>query len=207
MKTRDEQADAPQVRARPALVSPARSMSGSPSIAVMQRELGRQLAALRRQARLTQQQLAARAGFSRSTVSVAEIGRQAHAREFWAACDKAGPGHEQGAHGRLHSDRGSPQHAAARRRPGRTGGPGSTGAGSVSGSLAARSHRDHGHRSPGLPPLRPGRHRPYHSYSLTCRTGSTTSRSLSVFGFLTAARWLITLVTVRGPWAPGMSHA
>ena len=89
MKSRDEQADAPQVRARHALASPARCMSGSQSTAVMQRELGRQLAALRRQARLTQQQLAARAGFSRSTVSVAEIGRQAHAREFWAACDKA----------------------------------------------------------------------------------------------------------------------
>src|ERR1035441_5617168 len=64
-------------------------MSDSESIAAMQRELGRQLAALRREAGLTQEGLAALAGFSRSTVSVAEIGRQAHAREFWAACDKA----------------------------------------------------------------------------------------------------------------------
>ncbi|HUZ24316.1 MAG TPA: helix-turn-helix transcriptional regulator, partial [Streptosporangiaceae bacterium] len=61
----------------------------SENIAAMQRELGRQLAALRRGAGLTQEGLAALAGFSRSTVSVAEIGRQAHAREFWEACDKA----------------------------------------------------------------------------------------------------------------------
>jgi transcriptional regulator with XRE-family HTH domain len=59
------------------------------SIASMQRELGRQLAALRRRAGLTQEALAALAGFSRSTVSVAEIGRQAHAREFWQSCDEA----------------------------------------------------------------------------------------------------------------------
>src|ERR1035441_404670 len=64
-------------------------MSDSESIAAMQRELGRQLAALRREAGLTQENLGALAGFSRSTVSVAEIGRQSHAREFWAACDKA----------------------------------------------------------------------------------------------------------------------
>jgi transcriptional regulator with XRE-family HTH domain len=64
-------------------------MNDSESIAAMQRELGRQLAALRRRAGLTQEGLAALAGFSRSTVSVAELGRQAHAREFWEACDKA----------------------------------------------------------------------------------------------------------------------
>jgi transcriptional regulator with XRE-family HTH domain len=64
-------------------------MSDSENIAAMQRELGRQLAALRREAGLTQQGLAALTGFSRSTVSVAEIGRPAHAREFWEACDTA----------------------------------------------------------------------------------------------------------------------
>jgi len=53
----------------------------------MGRELGRQLAALRRQAGLTQRDLAALAGFSRTTVSMAEIGRDCH-REFWEACDK-----------------------------------------------------------------------------------------------------------------------
>jgi transcriptional regulator with XRE-family HTH domain len=61
----------------------------SDAVAVMLRELGRQLAALRREAGLTQEDLAARAGFSRSAVLVAEIGRQFPAREFWAACDKA----------------------------------------------------------------------------------------------------------------------
>lgn len=64
-------------------------MSEPDNVAAMQRELGRQLAALRREAGLTQQNLAALAGFSRSTVSVAEIGRQSQAREFWQACDKA----------------------------------------------------------------------------------------------------------------------
>jgi transcriptional regulator with XRE-family HTH domain len=64
-------------------------MSDSGNIAAMQRELGRQLAALRREAGLTQHGLAALAGFSRTTVSLAEIGRQSQAREFWMACDKA----------------------------------------------------------------------------------------------------------------------
>jgi transcriptional regulator with XRE-family HTH domain len=63
-------------------------MSDPGSIAAMQRELGRQLAALRRAAGLTQHGLAAMAGFSRSTVSLAEIGRQSQARDFWQACDK-----------------------------------------------------------------------------------------------------------------------
>lgn len=64
-------------------------MSDSDTIAAMQRELGRQMAALRREAGLTQHGLAALAGFARSTVSLAEIGRQCQAREFWQACDKA----------------------------------------------------------------------------------------------------------------------
>jgi transcriptional regulator with XRE-family HTH domain len=60
----------------------------SQNIAAIQKELGRQLAALRREAGLTQYSLAALVGFSRSTVSLAEIGRQCQAREFWQACDK-----------------------------------------------------------------------------------------------------------------------
>lgn len=64
-------------------------MSGSHTTVNMLRALGRQLAALRREAGLTQEEFAQLTGFSRSTVSVAEIGRQAHAREFWDACDKA----------------------------------------------------------------------------------------------------------------------
>ena len=57
--------------------------------AVMRRELGRQVAALRRAAGLTQHQLAELTRFSRATVSLAEIGRESHARQFWEACDKA----------------------------------------------------------------------------------------------------------------------
>lgn len=64
-------------------------MGESDNINLMYRELGRQMAALRREAGLTQQGLAALAGFSRSAVSLAEIGRQSQAREFWEACDKA----------------------------------------------------------------------------------------------------------------------
>jgi transcriptional regulator with XRE-family HTH domain len=62
-------------------------MSDSGNVAAMGQELGRQLAALRRRAGLTQLGLAALAGFSRTTVSMAEIGRASH-REFWEACDK-----------------------------------------------------------------------------------------------------------------------
>jgi transcriptional regulator with XRE-family HTH domain len=62
-------------------------MSDSDSVAVMLRELGRQLAALRREAGLTQHDLAVRVGYSRTTLSMAEIGRQSQAREFWVACD------------------------------------------------------------------------------------------------------------------------
>lgn len=64
-------------------------MRHSDTVPALLRELGQQLAALRREAGLTQENLAALTRFSRSTVSVAEIGRQPHAREFWATCDKA----------------------------------------------------------------------------------------------------------------------
>jgi transcriptional regulator with XRE-family HTH domain len=64
-------------------------VSDSGSITAMGRELGRQLAALRRQAGLTQHGLPALAGFSRTTVSMAEIGHGYQARQFWEACDKA----------------------------------------------------------------------------------------------------------------------
>lgn len=64
-------------------------MGDSDTFTVMQRDLGRQLAALRRGAGLTQHGLAAVVGFARSTVSLAEIGRQSQAREFWVACDRA----------------------------------------------------------------------------------------------------------------------
>lgn len=60
-------------------------------IDVMQRELGRQLAALRRAAGLTQHELAALIRFARSTLSTAEAatGGQRQGPEFWQACDRA----------------------------------------------------------------------------------------------------------------------
>lgn len=64
-------------------------MRQSDTVLVLLRELGQQLAALRREAGLTQEDLGALTTFSRSTVSVAEIGHQPQSRPFWAACDKA----------------------------------------------------------------------------------------------------------------------
>jgi DNA-binding XRE family transcriptional regulator len=82
---------------RPALPQTRRAASSpdaGPSIPsggleAMWRDLGRQLAALRREARLTQQALAAQIRFSRTTVSMAETGRYIQGPEFWQACDKA----------------------------------------------------------------------------------------------------------------------
>src|ERR1022692_305759 len=51
--------------------------------------LGRQLAASRRAAGLTQEQLAPVSGPSRSTVATAETGRQRAPRVFWELCDDA----------------------------------------------------------------------------------------------------------------------
>lgn len=51
-------------------------------------ELGRRLAGARKAAGLTQQQLAGATGYSRSTVSNAEIGHPDIALEFWARCDR-----------------------------------------------------------------------------------------------------------------------
>jgi transcriptional regulator with XRE-family HTH domain len=65
------------------------SAGESQNITAIHKELGRQLAALRHEAGLTQHGLAQLAGFSRSAVSLAEIGRPCQAREFWQACDKA----------------------------------------------------------------------------------------------------------------------
>lgn len=50
--------------------------------------LGRQFAACRKAARLSQDQLAALADYSRSTVANVETGRQRVRPEFWAKCDE-----------------------------------------------------------------------------------------------------------------------
>ena len=59
------------------------SGAGSP-----REQLGRRLAGARKAAGLTQQQLAGVMGYSRSTVSNAEIGHPDIALEFWARCDR-----------------------------------------------------------------------------------------------------------------------
>jgi DNA-binding XRE family transcriptional regulator len=54
----------------------------------MRRALGRQLAAMRNRAGLSQWELAPLTGYSRSTLSDAELGRHRLRREFWLRCDE-----------------------------------------------------------------------------------------------------------------------
>jgi transcriptional regulator with XRE-family HTH domain len=58
------------------------------SVLQMRRALGRQLAALRNRAGLSQWDLAPLTGYSRSTLSDAELGRHRLRREFWLRCDQ-----------------------------------------------------------------------------------------------------------------------
>ena len=58
------------------------------SLLQMRRILGRQLAALRNRAGLSQWDLAPLTGYSRSTLSDAELGRHRLRREFWLRCDE-----------------------------------------------------------------------------------------------------------------------
>jgi DNA-binding XRE family transcriptional regulator len=91
-------------------------VNGPDTVAILLTDLGRQLAALRREAGLTQHGLATRVQFSRTTVSLAEIGYQANAREFWVACDQAlGTGGVLAAgHDEITAVREAQQRAAAR---------------------------------------------------------------------------------------------
>lgn len=52
------------------------------------KDLGRQLAAWRRAAGLTQTQLAARVGYSRSAIGNVETGREQTPRSFWESCER-----------------------------------------------------------------------------------------------------------------------
>jgi transcriptional regulator with XRE-family HTH domain len=58
------------------------------SLLQMRRALGRQLAAQRNRAGLSQWDLAPLTGYSRSTLSDAELGRHRLRREFWQRCDE-----------------------------------------------------------------------------------------------------------------------
>lgn len=64
-------------------------MADSENVTMMLRDLGRQLAALRRYQGLTQQQLSDLIDFSRPAVSLAEIGRTSLTSDFWQVCDEA----------------------------------------------------------------------------------------------------------------------
>jgi transcriptional regulator with XRE-family HTH domain len=58
------------------------------SVLQMRRALGRQLAALRNRAGLSQWDLAPLTGYSRSALSDAELGRHRLRRVFWVRCDE-----------------------------------------------------------------------------------------------------------------------
>jgi Helix-turn-helix domain len=64
-----------------------RDETGAQSLLQMRRALGRQLAAMRNRAGLSQWDLAPLTGYSRSTLSDAELGRHRLRREFWLRCD------------------------------------------------------------------------------------------------------------------------
>ena len=67
----------------------ARDEVGEQSLLQMRRALGRQLAAMRNRAGLSQWDQAPLTGYSRSTLSDAELGRHRLRREFWQRCDDA----------------------------------------------------------------------------------------------------------------------
>jgi hypothetical protein len=76
-------AQAPQAAPQPQ----AQDEAGAESLLQMRRALGRQLAAMRNRAGLSQWDLAPLTGYSRSTLSDAELGRHRLRREFWLRCD------------------------------------------------------------------------------------------------------------------------
>src|SRR5450755_4519149 len=73
----------------PANVSTATSpdAAGAETVTQLRRALGHQLAAMRNRAGLSQWELAPLTGYSRSTLSDAELGRHRLRREFWLRCD------------------------------------------------------------------------------------------------------------------------
>jgi hypothetical protein len=68
----------------------ARTAAGRPErVWEMRQALGRRLAAMRSQAGFSQWEFAPLTGYSRSTLSDAELGRHRLRREFWVRCDAA----------------------------------------------------------------------------------------------------------------------
>jgi Helix-turn-helix domain len=87
---------APADRRSPGLPAPRAGLAGAAgpdaagdaeTVAQMRRALGQQLAAMRNRAGLSQWDLAPLTGYSRSTLSDAELGRHRLRREFWLRCD------------------------------------------------------------------------------------------------------------------------
>jgi DNA-binding XRE family transcriptional regulator len=68
--------------------APAPDETTGESLLQMRRALGRQLAVLRNRAGLSQWDLAPLTGYSRSTLSDAELGRHRLRRVFWVRCDE-----------------------------------------------------------------------------------------------------------------------
>ncbi len=66
----------------------SRDAPGAETVTQLRRALGRQLAAMRNRAGLSQWELAPLTGYSRSTLSDAELGRHRLRREFWLRCDE-----------------------------------------------------------------------------------------------------------------------
>jgi hypothetical protein len=62
-------------------------VSDPEAVGQLRQALGRQLAAMRNRAGLSQWELAPLTGYSRSTLSDAELGRHRLRREFWLRCD------------------------------------------------------------------------------------------------------------------------
>ena len=87
----------PAGRRSPGLPAPRAGLAGATgpdapgdaeTVAQMRRALGQQLAAMRYRAGLSQWELAPLTGYSRSTLSDAELGRHRLRREFWLRCDE-----------------------------------------------------------------------------------------------------------------------
>jgi transcriptional regulator with XRE-family HTH domain len=87
----------PAVRRSPGLPAPRAGLAGAAgpdapgdaeTVTQMRRALGQQLAAMRNRAGLSQCELAPLTGYSRSTLSDAELGRHRLRREFWLRCDE-----------------------------------------------------------------------------------------------------------------------
>jgi DNA-binding XRE family transcriptional regulator len=62
--------------------------SSAETVTQLRRALGRELAAMRNRAGLSQWELAPLTGYSRSTLSDAELGRHRLRRDFWLRCDE-----------------------------------------------------------------------------------------------------------------------